>query len=452
MKTKFKLHRLLLVTTLFLLGSCVKTYEPPPIIPPNYDGAPSNITIAGFREEYAQKPSPTLIEDDLVMKAVVIGNDISGNIYRQLYISDGSGAINIGIEQNSVFATHRVGQELYLHLKGFSSVIYGGELQIGYSGTNANRIPWQIYKDHVFFDGIHDPNNALPVEVTISQLTVEMVNRLVELSDVSFINGGKNNFTTGNNTTDETIIDGENNRLIVRTSSYSDFANDPLPDGKGTLTGILGRYNGNWQLLIRDRNDVGKFSGNKNEENGNGNDDGKKTFFEETFGKGEYPVAGSRMKIADFHDFDMKYPVTYSDPAEECDVRTISGMNAHVWFPARTAMLVVENINSSAYSDIKLSFEIAANLFSASDAIDLNVMSVSCNGTPYPLESTPVSNSRGDNGKYYAFTLENIPASAALTIEFKAEGTKNTLGLRLDNIKLTGIEKEGGSVIDLFPH
>lgn len=44
--------------------------------------------------------------------------------------------------------------------------------------------------------------------------------------------------------------------MDVRTSNFSDFAKDILPVGKGTLVGMLGRYNGTWQLTLRTKADV----------------------------------------------------------------------------------------------------------------------------------------------------------------------------------------------------
>ena len=239
----------------FILSGCNDNFEAPPIKMPVYSGSPENITIAEFREQYATRPSRTVIVEDYILRAVIIANDISGNIYKQIYVADNSGGINIGIDQNSIYASNRVGQEVFIKLRGLSSVIYGGELQIGYRGTYANRIPWDIYKEHLFFNGFPEETSARARVVTIPQITDDMVNTLVELRNVSFVNPGTN-FTINNAVTDEMITDVNGNTLAVRTSSYCDFANDRLPSGKLTLVGILGRYDGTWQFTLRDRNDI----------------------------------------------------------------------------------------------------------------------------------------------------------------------------------------------------
>ena len=255
MKAIVKTITLLFAAATLFTSGCGENFEAPPIKMPVYSGPPENITIAAFREQYRTQPSRTVIVEDYILRAVIIANDISGNIYKQIYIADNTGGINIGVDQNSIYASHRVGQEVFIKLKGLASVIYGGELQIGYRGTIANRIPLEIYREHLFFNGFPNAVSVRPRVVTIPQITNDMVNTLIELRNVSFVNAG-GNFTTGNTTTEEMIIDSEGNSLAVRTSSFCNFANDRLPFGKVTLVGILGRYDGVWQFTLRDRNDM----------------------------------------------------------------------------------------------------------------------------------------------------------------------------------------------------
>ena len=246
---------LLLVAITIFSSGCDEKFEAPPIKMPVYSGPSENITVADFREQYSTRPSRTVIVEDYILRAVITGNDISGNIYKQIYVADNTGGINIGIDQNSIYASHRVGQEVFIKLQGLASVVYGGELQIGYRGTYANRIPWETYREHLFFNGFPDITSAKARVVTIPRIMDDMINTLIELRDVSFVNAGAN-FTINNAVTEEMVIDSDGNTLAVRTSSYCDFANDRLPSGRVTLVGILGRYDGSWQFILRDRNDI----------------------------------------------------------------------------------------------------------------------------------------------------------------------------------------------------
>ncbi len=434
----------LIVLLSLLTFSCVRDYDGPPLEEPTYNGD-ANITIAGLKERYKDITTPTLIEYEFVVKATIIGNDESGNIYKQLYIEDATGGLSVGIEQNSIYATHRVGQEIYLDLHNLYILTYGGEFQIGYGDTNANRVPWQIFVNHIHFQGYPDVAKAQPTTVRIDQLSDANVNTLVRIDDIYFVNGGKGFFTKDDSTTEEAIRDGNGNTLNVRTSNYSTFANDSLPEGGGSIVGVLGRYNNSWQLMIRGLDDLIDFGQELPGTTDPGGDG--EVVFSETFGTGTYG-SGNRPLIAAFTDFDMKAPVSYSDPTGVSDIRSIAGDNgAHVWFPAnKDAGLTIAGINTTGYEDLTFSFQLAANLYSAGEAMDLNAVQVSVNGSPVTVPSTPVSNANGDNAKFYTFEFPGvIPADNNLTIEFLAPADKNTYGLRLDNIRIY----QAGSGIEL---
>lgn len=261
MKTLKRLSYLLLIA--ILATSCERDYDAPPLNMPEYTGEAPNTTIAGLKEKFATVTSnaPKLIEESLILKARVGGNDITGNIYKQLIIQDETGGISIGVDQNSIYTTYRVGQEVFIDLKDLYIVNYGGELQIGYGTTQANRIPWVDFKEHAHLNQWPDSTLVAPKVVGIKDLKVEMNNTVVQLDNVYFVNGGKSTFAVNETTTSQTLKDKDGNSIDVRTSSYSTFANDMLPAGTGTLIGVLGRFNGNWQFTIRSKADVKDFNG-----------------------------------------------------------------------------------------------------------------------------------------------------------------------------------------------
>lgn len=187
-------------------GACKRDPEAPLLTQPIYDGPNANTTIAALKEKYANITDPKVIDEDLIIKALVTGNDISGNIYKQLYIQDETAAINLGVDQNSMYTTFRAGQEVYINLKGLSMVKYGSELQIGFSVTNANRIAWEIFKEHTKVNGWPNAANLTPLEVDLSKLDASMVNKLVIIKNVRFNNGGVNAFAGGTATDRKSVV------------------------------------------------------------------------------------------------------------------------------------------------------------------------------------------------------------------------------------------------------
>ena len=318
-------------------------------------------------------------------------------------------------------------------------VKYGGELQIGMGSTAANRIPWEVFQDYAHMNSWPKIENAKPTVVELDKLTEDMVNTLVEIQNVSFVNGGKNNFATGDATTNEPIKDANGRTIDVRNSNFSDFAKDALPVGKGTVVGILGRFNGGWQLFLRTKADVKDFDGQETtpETPENPDQPQQDAFFSESFGTGYYP-SGNRPKVNDFTDFDMKAPVQFSDESGVADIRSIAGDNgAHIWLPAnKDATIKVTGINTSDKEDVVLSFQLAANLFDPGSTANINNIQLKVNGTLVELPSQTLENGNGDNGVFFNVTIPNIPSTNNLTLEFISAADKNTIGFRLDNIKL----------------
>jgi len=444
----------ILYLLVIMLGciSCNREYMAPPLSAPEYKGPNSNVTISQLKSKFADIKAPKLVEEALILRAVVVGNDESGNIYKQLFIQDETAGINIGIDQNSIYTSYRVGQEIFLNLKGLYIVKYGEELQIGYGDSNANRISWERFKDHCALQGWPDAGKAMPKVVELSNLNASMVNTLVRIEQVVFSNGGKNAFTLGDNTTNEQIKDAKGSSLDVRTSSFSTFAKDILPKGTGTLEGILSRYNGTWQFYIRTKEDIKAFDGQIPETKPE--QPGQTVLFNETFGKGYYP-SGNRPKIADFTDFDMKAPIVYTEETAVADIRSVAGDNgAHIWMPAnKDVHMQISGINTMGKEKLSLSYQIAANLFNPGDVMDLNAVMVKCNGIALTVPSKVVSNAAGDNAKFYTITLDNIPTAEHVILEFIAPKENNTLGLRLDNIKITSGSGAGnGGPIIIHPN
>lgn len=434
-------HLFAWVMTLTVLFSCERDYQAPPLTEPTYTGEEANMTIANLKSLYANVVDPTLIDVDYIIKATVVGNDISGNIYKQLYIQDETGGINMGVEQNSVYTEFRVGQEIYVHLKGLYMVTYGEQLQIGYADTNANRIPWEVFNNYVFKNKWPREENAVPKTIKLTDLNESIVNTLVKFENVYFVDGGKLPFSDTDATANRILKDGDGNSIIVRNSNYANFAADILPEGGGTVVGVLSKFRSDWQLYLRTKDDCMNFGQPIPGETTPPTNPDQKTYFSETFGNED--LSSPWPTLDKYNGFDNKN-VTYKDASGKVTVRKISNAawnTLHVWFPANTdTYLTIEGIDTSSAAqgeELMLNFDMAASLFSAADAMNLNALEVTIDGNLVQIPSQPVSNAAGDNNKTYSISLKGVPAKKDLKIEFHAKAADNKFGLRLDNITIT---------------
>ena len=159
--------------------------------------------------------------------------------------------------------------------------------------------------------------------------------------------------------------------------------------------------------------------------------------FNETFGN-EGPTANPRAKIDEYSDWDNRSPVTFTyTTTDYADIRATSSINTHVWFPAnRETDLVISNISTAGYTNLKLSFDIACNNAGG----DAGKVTLTCNGVTITVPSTPV----GTVNRYVSSGELSIPDADVTNLRFLYTEVNNPYGYRLDNIKITATGDDGG--------
>ena len=154
-----------------------------------------------------------------------------------------------------ICTSFKVGQRVFVNCQGLFLGDYGGLVQLGYVFNGAiGRIPDILIDNHLFRDSL--PGAApSPTVVTIPSLSMNNLSTLIQLDDVHFTEPGLS-FSESTATTNRTIEDMNGNTILLRTSNYASFAADKIPDGSGSIRGILSIFNGTYQLYIRDLNDI----------------------------------------------------------------------------------------------------------------------------------------------------------------------------------------------------
>ena len=240
------------------------------------------ITIGSLKEKYesvinASTNSYEQITEDVQIKGRVVGNDIGGNIYNEVSIDDGTGAILICISQGGLFSYLPVGQEIVVDLKGLYIGGYGKQAEIGMPYTNAkgnsyvSRMSRVLWNKHFKLTGVADASKVVAEEFDVSKRTKEEYftannGKLMTIKNVEFTNAdGKTTFAPSDEKDAANSVNrglSQNGKpiatssIVVRTSSYADFAAKHLPTGKLNITGVFTRYRTTWQILIRDERDI----------------------------------------------------------------------------------------------------------------------------------------------------------------------------------------------------
>ena len=239
------------------------------------------ISIADLKTQFAtiinSDNGYKLIEKDMMIKAVVTGNDVSGNIYNQVSVQDASGAIIIAINGSGLSGYLPVGQEILVNLKGLYIGSYKKLPQIGGVNTKLSdgslgigKIERAIWNEHfkILNPGEADASTVVPEEFDLTKLTDAAymeanVCKLMTLKKVKFASAnGTNVWAPDDTNTSLELIDAETgkrinkNNLVVRNSGYSKFANEVVPQGVFDITGIFTRYNNTWQIVLRSTDDL----------------------------------------------------------------------------------------------------------------------------------------------------------------------------------------------------
>ena len=84
---------------------------------------------------------------------------------------------------------------------------------------------------------------------------------LVKLKDVQFQDYIGLAYYEGTGSAHNRTLENEDGaKIVARTARYAKFKDEPLPKGSGNIVGILSVFNNNWQLNIRNLNDVKEMS------------------------------------------------------------------------------------------------------------------------------------------------------------------------------------------------
>lgn len=436
----------------FAVASCETDPGMPEVKTKNYEGETTH-SLAEMRTAFAQTDAYTTVTEDIVIHGYVVGNDESGNIYKALYIQDGTSGISLNVDANELNATYKVGQEVFVELKGLAVGRYGGELQVGYEGTPSNRIPDGTIASHIFTSGTPDASRAevQAKTATIDALSENMLNTLVRLDGVRFTGGGTLAFAEQGVNSNRTLTDANGQTITVRNSGYADFYADIMPAGKGSVTGILSRFNGAWQLSLRTKSDVGTFDGSEPEP------ETTTAIYKETFGAVE---VAANTNVADYTAWAKlgsgASAVTYEGTSASVRKSTpgsgyegASGGN-NLFFGAAPGSFVVKGITIPASTTkFKLTF-------GGHDTEEYNVtynfqpadmtVSLSADGTKWIPVTYTVSGEQTVDKKW-ALATANFTLAAAPTKFYIKFETSRASTVRIDDIILA--EGTGGQALDL---
>lgn len=251
------------ITVLF--SSCKKKFETPP-----RQGSPATggfITIDSIYQKFkAYYVTPTVSPTqlfrfgDVTLECTVTADEVSGNIYKTVYVEDGTGGLKINLLTSGGLY---VGDKIQINLNNVVLNDYGDVVQL-----DSINLLKSIYK-------ISSGNIVTPKKITFQEINTLMgfggiykyQSQLVYIDSVEFAAGDKMETYADavNKATKEITLvnkNGGTGTAVVRNSGYSNFANSLVPCGSGSVVVIMGQFGSTPQLTLRSIADVKLSNGN----------------------------------------------------------------------------------------------------------------------------------------------------------------------------------------------
>lgn len=159
------------------------------------------------------------------------------------------------------------------------------------------------------------------------------------------------------------------------------------------------------------------------------------TLFEETFGtpakSGSYwPNFDAYTGYTSGMTFTDPYQIANNLSYSNGSIRSTSALDGHAWFPAnKESQLKITGFDTTGYTALTLSYSIATQ----TAGTDQNVITVLCDDTQITVPSSTLSTAN----TFQTVTLTGLPTGFS-SITFVSTAATNTVGMRVDNIKLVG--------------
>ena len=256
-------------------SGCQDDIDAPQMEVPTAKSTP-NTTIAELKEifwddatNYALKIENTEDPDyHYVIAGRVVSSDEQGNVFKSLVIQDETAALAFSINSYNLYLNYRIGQEIVMDVTGMYIGKYNGLQQMGmpewYTQGNCYEVTFmapEYFSAHAELNGLPDAAKIDTIAVkSFSVLTPspevlrKYQSQLVCLKNVHFEDAGKELFSEYHSSgVNRNLVDRNGQTLVVRTSGYSTFWNQLLPEGELDVTGILSYYGTTgWQFILID--------------------------------------------------------------------------------------------------------------------------------------------------------------------------------------------------------
>lgn len=216
----------------------------------------TRISIAGLKS--LCEGASHRISGDASIRGYVVANDLNGEFYHRIVLQDDSGGISIAIDGDELHWTFAIGTCVEVRCNGLTLRDYGGKIELCAAPDDLGEmeIPNELTDR---FMRVVPGEEMLPHarrlsfdEVQSRHIDTRVRFDRVHFADAPFqkcwcdIDPETGEFLS----TVREIIDQAGNRFQVRTLWFCKYADEPLPEGEGSLVGVIDYFGGEYSLRI----------------------------------------------------------------------------------------------------------------------------------------------------------------------------------------------------------
>ena len=197
------------------------------------------------------------IVENVAIEGYVVVNDLYGEYYKTIVISDESGGIELLVDCDNTAVEFPVSARVTAHCTGLAVGVYGGRVMLGAVPEReftVERLSMQKAAQHIRVD------KSAPVEIRakekkINEISTSDVSNYVVIDDVEFVDQGlawcdKDPLTGEYIATTRAVSDSEGRQIGVRTIASCSYRAERLPEGWGRLYGVVEYFNGEFALRV----------------------------------------------------------------------------------------------------------------------------------------------------------------------------------------------------------
>lgn len=207
MRTTARISLLTLPVLLTLPAGCDRATQPEFTVRP-----PEPQNSVAYLKSLCDGKSSVAIAQDITIRGFVTANDLYGEFHRTIVVEDASGGISIAAEGSPLADLYPFGIVATVRCNGLTLCDYGGKIQLGTTPGDGGKTWCDT-----------DPETGRAVA------------------------------------TEREIVDTRGRTFTVRTAATCVYAKEPLPQGTGSLYGIIDYFAGKYTLRVTNRE--AEFSG-----------------------------------------------------------------------------------------------------------------------------------------------------------------------------------------------